>query len=127
MVGYIFWGLAFVLLVTFFGLAYVYKKMGIFGTGAVIANLYFLAISEMIVKVFNQKLGVGVIGLDEMLKFFVNPYKGDYRFFLLNFQYNKGYFIFLWLLTLGGLAALYYFINKKGQESSVSSDSAQVL
>lgn len=101
-------GLILPLLVVFFILAWAYRKVGIYLTGMIMANLYLLAASEGLVYVFNRKIGLGVIGVDQLLKMFVNPYKGRYRFFLLNFQYNKVILISIWVISILMLLVIIY-------------------
>jgi len=101
-------GLILPLLVVFFVLAWAYRKVGIYLTGMIMANLYLIAASEGLVYVFNRKIGLGVIGVDQLLKMFVNPYKGRYRFFLLNFQYNKVILISIWVISILMLLVIIY-------------------
>lgn len=101
---FIFLGLYLPLFLVFSALAVSFKSFKIYLTGVLVSLLYFLAATEGTVYVYNQKI--------PLIGFLVNPFGGEYKPILLNYQYNKIYFWLVAGLTVVG--AIYLKVKTSG-------------
>jgi hypothetical protein len=104
MILYIFLLLFIPLFFVFSALAFSFKSLKIYWTGAIVSLFYFTASAEGLVYAFKKK-----IPMDFITNMFIkNPFtEGTYRFLLSNYHFNKNYYyVAVGLVLIGALTLL---------------------